>query len=80
MEISKIKKNIFFNINKMFKISAKTFSENCIHNIIDTEKMLWLRNKDIGEKLVVKNIYDIIDKEIKGIFETKNSKDEQIRK
>ena len=80
MEISKIKKNIFFNINKMFKISAKTFSENCTHNIIDTEKMLWLRNKDIGEKLVVKNIYDIIDKEIKGIFETKNSKDEQIRK
>ena len=80
MEISKIKKNIFFNINKMFKISAKTFSENCIHNIIDTEKMLWLRNKDIGEKLVVNNIYHIIDKEIKAIFETKNSKDEQIRK
>ena len=31
----------------MFRISAKTFAENCIRNIIKKEKMLWLRNKDI---------------------------------
>ena len=41
--------------------------------------MLWLRNKDIGEKLGVENIYDLIDKEIKGRFETKNPTDENIR-
>ena len=40
--------------------------------------MLWLRNKDIGVKLGVKNIYDLIDKKIKVRFETKNPTDEQI--
>ena len=42
--------------------------------------MLWLRNKDIGEKFGVENIYDLIDKEIKGRFETRNPTDEQIKK
>ena len=36
--------------------------------------MLWLRNKDIGEKLSVENICDLIDKEIKGRFETKSNR------
>ena len=52
----------------MIKISAKTFPENCIQNIIDKEKMLWPWNKDIEEKLGVENIYDLIDKEIHGRF------------
>ena len=37
--------------------------------------MLWLRNKDIEDE----NIYDLIDKKIKGRFETKNLTNEQIR-
>ena len=41
---------------------------------------MWLRNKDMGEKLSVENIYDLIDKEIKGKFETKNPTKKQIRK
>ena len=41
--------------------------------------MLWLRNKDVGEKVGVENIYDLIDKEIEGKFKTKNPTDEQIR-
>ena len=40
----------------MFKISAKTFAKNCVNNILDKEKTLWLQNKDIGEKLDVENI------------------------
>ena len=66
----------------MVNISAQTNAKNCIHNIIhniDKEKMLWLRNKHIGEKLVVENIYDLIDKEIKGKFETRKSTNEKIR-
>ena len=39
---------------------------------IDRDKKLWLRNKDIGEKLGVEKIYDLIDKEIKGKFRTNN--------
>ena len=37
--------------------------------------MLWLRNKDVGEKVGVENIYDLIDKEIEGKFKTKNPTD-----
>ena len=34
--------------------------------------MLWLRNKGIGEKVGVKSIYDLSDKETKGRLETIN--------
>ena len=76
MEISKIKK-IYINY-KILKISAETHAKNCIHNIIDKEKMLLLRKKHIGETLGVENIDDLIDKEIKGRFETRNPTNEQI--
>ena len=41
---------------------------------------MWLRNKDIGEKLDAEIIYDLIDKEIKGKFETTYPTKQQIRK
>ena len=63
----------------MFKISAETDAKSCVYYIIDKEKKLWLRNKDIGEKLVVENIYDLIDKEIKGKFETNDLTKQQIK-
>ena len=56
------KNNIFFNKYKMFKISAETFAENYVYNIIDKEKKLWLRNKDIWEKLGVQNMTWLIKK------------------
>ena len=31
----------------MIGISAETYAKTYVHNIIDKEKMLWLRNKDI---------------------------------
>ena len=58
----------------MIEISAETFAENCIHTITQLRKgeelVLWIRIKDIGEKLDVKNFGDLIYKEIKGKFET----------
>ena len=58
----------------MVDISAKIFAKNCIHTITQVRKskklVLWIRIKDIGEKLGVKNIFDLVDKEIKGKFET----------
>ena len=58
----------------MVTISAETFAKNYIHKISqlkrDKESFLWLRIKDIGGKLDVKNIFDLVDKEIKGKFET----------
>ena len=43
-------------MHKMSKLSAETFAKNFVHNIIDKEKMLRFRNKDIGEKLGTENI------------------------
>ena len=64
--------------NNMYKmlISTKTYAKNCVHSITDKEKKLWLRNKDIGERSGVQNVYDLIDKKIKGRFQTKNPTDE----
>ena len=58
----------------MVAISAETFAENCTHTITQLKKgkepVLWMRTKDKGRKLDVKNIFDLVDKEIKGKFET----------
>ena len=59
----------------MVEVSAKTFAKNCIHTIIQLKSkkkktVLWIRVKDIREKLDIKNIFDLVDKEIKGKFET----------
>ena len=41
---------------------------------------MWLRNKDIGNKLGVENIYDFVDQEIKSKFKTNNPTEQQTRK
>ena len=68
----------------MVSISGETFGKNCIHSIKQLRKgkesVLWIRIKDIGEKLDVKNIGDLIYKEIKGKFETNYLIEQQIRK
>ena len=55
---------------KMLKVTAETFAKNCIH----TMKVTKTDNKsvDIQKKLNVKNIHDLVDKEIKGRFKTNN--------
>ena len=68
----------------MVDISSETFAKNCIHTIKQLKKgkepILWIRIKDIGEKLDVKNILDLVDKEIKGKFETNSFTKQQIGK
>ena len=58
----------------MVEYSAETFAENCIHTIKPLikgkEPILWTRIKDIRRKLDVKNVFDLVDQEIKGKFET----------
>ena len=68
---------LFLTCIKWLILVLKKYAENCVHNIIDKEKKLQLRNKDIGEKLGIENIYDLIDKEIKDKFDTNNSKEQQ---
>ena len=68
----------------MVDISAETFAKNCIQTIKQLKKgkepNLWIRIKDIVEKVDVKNIFDLVDKEIKGKFETNYFTKQQIRK
>ena len=79
MEMHKIFKIIVFRMYKILNISAETYAKNSILKIIDKEKMLWLRNKDMGEKLGVKSIYDLIDKKIKRRYKSSNLTNEQNR-
>ena len=61
-----LKKYIFlFCVSKMVVISDETFAKNFIHTISQLkrskESILWLRIKDIGRELEVKNIFDLVD-------------------
>ena len=72
-------------MSKIVKISTMTWNNAGVDVIIihyrgEDKPVFWLRIKDIGRELDVENIYDLIDKEIKGKFETNNLTDEQIRK
>ena len=47
----------------------------CVTQVRKSKKfVLRIRIKDIAEKLDVKNIFDLVDKEIKGKFETDYNK------
>ena len=57
-----------FKKYKMLRVSAETFAKNSIMFATSQikKKICGYVNKDIGEKLYVQNIYDLVDKEIKG--------------
>ena len=69
---------------KMVNISAETFNKNCVYTMTQLKKgkepILWIKIKDIGRKLDVKNIFDLVHKEIKGKFQTDYPTQKQIRK
>ena len=44
------------------------------------ETISWIRIKDMGRKLDVTNIFNLVDKEIKDKFETEYLTEQQIRK
>ena len=68
----------------MFKVTAQTFAKNCLHTIkvnkTDKKSVLWIKMIDIRKYLGVKNIHDLVDKEIEGKFRTYNLTDKQIKK
>ena len=75
-----LKKIIFFLcMFKMFKFTAETFAKNCVHTIklnkADNKSVSCIKIIDTQKKLDVKNIHDLVDKEIKGKFKTNNLTD-----
>ena len=74
-------------MHKTFDISAETFAKSYAYaikvNNKDHKSVLWIRIFDIQKTLDVKNIYDIydlVDKEIKGKFKANNPTEQQIKK
>ena len=76
-----IKKFIFFLcMYKMYLISAKGYKNVEVDaKIVRKTGEIWGSMKDVGSGMGVKNIYDLILKELYGIYDTKNLTKEQIK-
>ena len=66
---------------KMFNVTVETFAKNSVHttkvNKADNKSVLWITMIDIQKLIDVKNIHDMVHKEI--IFNN-NLRDKQIKK
>ena len=63
----------------MYLISAEGYKNaNVAFLTIKTTNEIWVSMKDIGSGIGVKNISDLVLKEIHGICETKNPSKEQV--
>ena len=63
----------------MYLISAEGYKNaNVDFLAIKTTSKIWVSMKDVGSGMVVKNIFDLVLKEIYGICETKNPTKEQV--
>ena len=66
-------------IYKIYLISAEGYKNaNVALLTIKTSNEIWVSMKDIGSGIGVKNISDLVLKEIYGICETKNPSKEQV--
>ena len=63
------KKKFFFCVYKMYLISAKGYKNAGVYCLkIRKTDEIWVSMKDSGEGLGVKNISDLVLKEIYGIY------------
>ena len=65
----------------MYLISAEGYKNVGVHFLtVRKAGEIWLSIKDVHKGLSVKNMSDLISKEIYGIYETKNLTNKQIQK
>ena len=65
---------------KMYLISAEVYENEKVHFLtIKTTSDIWVSRKDVGSGMGVKNISDLVLKEIYGICETKNPTKKQFK-
>ena len=75
------KKLFFFCIYKMYLISAEGYKKASVHFLrVRKTGEIWSSMKDVHRGLGVKNMSDLILKEIYGIYETKNLTNKQNQK
>ena len=65
----------------MVDSSVEIYQNARVYTItIRNRELFWVRIIDLQRRLGIKNMSDIVRKEIHGIFETKNPAKEQIKK
>ena len=75
------KKHFCVCMYKMVDISVEKYTNAKVRTIrVSDKKLLWVRMYDVQEVIGVKNMPDLVRKEIRGIFRTKNPTKDQIRK
>ena len=73
------KKIFFFCIYKLYLISKEGYkNSNVCQLIIQKTREIWASMKNVGSGMGVKNMSDLVLKEIHGILKTKNHTKEQI--
>ena len=71
----------FFCIYKIYLILAEGYKNAGIHVfIIRKTGEIWVSMKNVYNRLSVKSIFDLVLKEICGIYKTKNLTNKQIQK
>ena len=65
----------------MVVTTVQAYVEARVHTItVKNKKLFWVKMIDVQKGLGLKNMPDLVKKEICGIFETKNPTEEQKRK
>ena len=73
------KKRYFLCMYKMYLISAEGYKNAKVDFLtIKTTSEIWVSMKDVGSVMGVKNISDLVLKEVYGICETKNPTKKQV--
>ena len=66
---------------KIVVITVEKYSNAGVHTItVKNKKSFWIKMIDVQIELGLKNMPDLVKKEICGIFETKNPEKEQTKK
>ena len=69
----------FFCMYKMYLISGEGYKNAEVDaKIVRKTGEIWVSMKDVGSGMGIKNISDLVLKEIHGVLETKNPRKEQI--
>ena len=65
----------------MVDISVKSYTDAKVCTVkIGNKKLFWVKMNDVQNGLGVKNMSDLVRKEIHGIFQTKNPTKDQVKK
>ena len=75
------KKMFLFFMYKMVVIAVQNYTDANVHTIaVGNRELCWVKMIDVQNGLGIKNISDLVRKNIQGIYETKDPTEEQKRK